>query len=355
MQLTIKDKTLNIWSKKRILYTICFFMFCVIDQRTKTGSGLDGIIEMFRDMAGVLMAVIIMSHYKWEEFMAYKIPYAVWTGIGLVAGALFVVLGQPLAYFMNERVMVSLDVFLFGYVVIHTFISVVKEKKYPKLNRGMFGLWVVMMLLMIFSRSDYVWPFCYFIMFGCFYLTDFTEEEQEDLYQGIMNGVIFAFFAFQAFCCVFRPYDQIRYTGIYNNCNLNGLFYLVVLAAVFGKILYVTKENKHKFWRVYYWLGAGVVYSFIFMTIGFLCGYCQKIYFTDNYILPCVLVGLSDLVYGFYYYITEFLVRGKLHFTFSFSHIILPELIYTLVISVVVFRVLNRLEKYLSTERREEV
>lgn len=268
MQLTIKDKTFNIWSKKRILYTICFFLFCVIDQRTKTGSGLDGIIEMFRDMAGVLMAVIIMSHYKWEEFMAYKISYAVWTGIGLVAGVLFVVLGQPLAYFMNERVMVSLDVFLFGYVVIHTFISIVKEKKYPKLNRGMFGLWVVMMLLMIFSRSDYVWPFCYFIMFGCFYLTDFTEEEQEDLYQGIMNGVIFAFFAFQAFCCVFRPYDQVRYTGIYNNCNLNGLFYLVVLAAVFGKILYVTKENKHKFWRVYYWLGAGVVYSFIFMTIG---------------------------------------------------------------------------------------
>ena len=268
MQLTIKDKTFNIWSKKRILYTICFFLFCVIDQRTKTGSGLDGIIETFRDMAGVLMAVIIMSHYKWEEFMAYKIPYAVWTGIGLVAGVLLVVLGQPLAYFMNERVMVSLDVFLFGYVVIHTFISVVKEKKYPKLNRGMFGLWVVMMLLMIFSRSDYVWPFCYFIMFGCFYLTDFTEEEQEDLYQGIMNGVIFAFFAFQAFCCVFRPYDQVRYTGIYNNCNLNGLFYLVVLAAVFGKILYVTKENKHKFWRVYYWLGAGVVYSFIFMTIG---------------------------------------------------------------------------------------
>ena len=59
--------------------------------------------------------------------MAYKIPYAVWTGIGLVAGALFVVLGQSLAYFMNERVMVSLDVLLFGYVVIHTFISVVKE------------------------------------------------------------------------------------------------------------------------------------------------------------------------------------------------------------------------------------
>ena len=41
MELTIKGKTLHIWSKKRILYTICFFLFCVIDQRTKTGSGLD--------------------------------------------------------------------------------------------------------------------------------------------------------------------------------------------------------------------------------------------------------------------------------------------------------------------------
>ena len=315
MELTIKGKTFNIWSKKRILYTICFFMFCVIDQRTKTGSGLEGIIETFRDMAGVLMAVIIMSHYKWEEFMANKIPYAVWTGIGLIAGVLFVVLGQPLAYFMNERVMVSLDVLLFGYVVIHTFISVVKEKKYPKLNKGMFGLWTVMMLLMIFSRSDYVWPFCYFVMFGCFYLTDFTEEEQEDLYQGIMNGVIFAFFAFQGFCCVFRPYDQVRYTGIYNNCNLNGLFYLVVLAAVFGKILYVTKENKHKFWRVYYWLGAGVVYSFIFMTIGrtawlvsFLLGLIflgfyqgikkKKHYFRNGLLLVLCVCMMFPVVFG---------------------------------------------------------
>lgn len=268
MELTIKGKVFHIWSKKRILYTLCFFLFCVIDQRTKTGSGLDGVIETFRDMAGVLMAVIIMSHYKWEEFTRYKLPYAVWTVLSPIAGVLFVVFGQPLTYFMNERIMIGLDVWVFGYVVIHTVISVLIEKKYPKLNKGMFGLWTVMMLLMIFSRSDYVWPLCYFIMFGSFYLTNFTEEEQEDLYQGIMNGVILAFFAFQGFCCVFRPYDQVRYTGIYNNCNLNGLFYLVVLAAVFGKILYVTKENKHKFWRVYYWLGAGVVYSFLFMTIG---------------------------------------------------------------------------------------
>lgn len=320
MELTIKGKTFHIWSKKRILYTICFFLFCVIDQRTKTGSGLDGVIETFRDMAGVLMAIIIMSHYKREEFLKYKIPYAVWTVIGLAAGILFVFLGQPFAYYMNSRVMVGLDVLLFGYVVIHTFSSVLIEKKYPKLNKGMFGLWTVMMLLMIFSRSDYVWPLCYFIMFGCFYLTDFTEEEQEDLYQGIMNGVILAFFVFQGFCCVFRPYDQVRYTGIYNNSNLNGLFYLVVLAVVFGKILYVTKENKHKFWRAYYWLGAGVVYSILFMTIGrtvwlvsFLLGLSflafyqglkqKKHYFRDGILLIVCVCIMFPVTFGMIRYV----------------------------------------------------
>ena len=96
------------------------------------------------------------------------------------------------------------------------------------------------------------------------------------------------------------------------------------------------------------------LYAFVFMTIGFLCGYCQKIYFTDNYILPCVLVGISDLFYGIYYYVTEFLVRGRLYFGFAFTSVILPEIIYTLTVSVLVFRLLNMLEKFLS-EKKEEV
>ena len=74
--------------------------------------------------------------------------------------------------------------------------------------------------------------------------------------------------AFQAFCCVFRPYDLIRYQGIYHNPNLNAFFYLVVLAAVLSKILYVTKKNASKWIRVYYWLGAGAVLALLFMSLG---------------------------------------------------------------------------------------
>lgn len=95
------------------------------------------------------------------------------------------------------------------------------------------------------------------------------------------------------------------------------------------------------------------LYAFGLMTIGLLCGYCQKVYFTDNYILPCVLVGISDFAYGLFYYVTEFLIRGRLNFWFYLSSVILPEVIYTMIVTVILFRPLSALEKYLIEKRKE--
>lgn len=95
------------------------------------------------------------------------------------------------------------------------------------------------------------------------------------------------------------------------------------------------------------------LYAFGLMTIGFLCGHCQKVYFTDNFILPCILVGISDFAYELYYYVTDFLIRGRLNFGFYFISVILPKMIYTMLIAVILFRLLNSLEKFL-TEKREE-
>lgn len=96
------------------------------------------------------------------------------------------------------------------------------------------------------------------------------------------------------------------------------------------------------------------LYAFGLMTIGFLCGHCQKVYFTDNYILPCILVGIGDFAYELYYYVTDFLIRGRLDFGFFFISVILPKMIYTMLAALLLFRLLNSLEKFLA-EKREEV
>lgn len=268
MKLKIGKNLTYEYSKKRLLYMLCFVMLCIIDQRTKTGTRLDGIIETFRDATGIVLACIIFSHYKLEEFKKWKFPYIVWGILSTIGGVGAFFWGMNRRPFLNDWIVVILDVVFWGYIVIHTFIQVVVEKEYPALNKRFSAAWCIMMLLMIVSRSHYIWPLSYLVMFGCFYLTDFTKEEQSDLLQGSIDGIILAFVLFQGFCCVFRPYDNIRYIGIYDNSNINALYYLAVLACIFTKIIYLTKEDVYKWIRIFYWLAAGVLLSFLFMTIG---------------------------------------------------------------------------------------
>ena len=263
MQIKIKGKIICTYSIKRLVCAMCFFLFCVIEQRLKSDAGM----EMFRDLTGVGMAIIIMTHYRLEDFRKWKIPYLIWTAIWII--------GTPIAFHYSsvvatlaDWIVMALDVILFGYIVIHTVISVVIEEKRPELNIKYSAVWFLMMVLMILSRSTYIWPFCYLIMFGCFYLTDFSKEEQNELFQGMLDGIILGFFAIQGCCFIYRPYDSVRYKGAFTNSNLNGLFYLEVLTAVFTKIIYVTRKNCNKWIKLYYWAGAGLLLSLEVMTIG---------------------------------------------------------------------------------------
>lgn len=95
------------------------------------------------------------------------------------------------------------------------------------------------------------------------------------------------------------------------------------------------------------------LYAFILMTIGFVIGFCQKIYFRNGLVLPLVLIAGSDFIYGIYYYITEFLMRGKLHFGFYFIHRILPEVVYTTIVGIVLYRLIVVFE-LMATKKKEE-
>lgn len=95
------------------------------------------------------------------------------------------------------------------------------------------------------------------------------------------------------------------------------------------------------------------LYAFILMTVGFFVGFCQKIYFRESLLLPAVLIAGSDLIYGIFYYITEFLMRGRLHFGFYFLYRILPEMVYTAVVGILFFRILVFFEKLVTTAREE--
>jgi rod shape-determining protein MreD len=95
-----------------------------------------------------------------------------------------------------------------------------------------------------------------------------------------------------------------------------------------------------------------VLYALIYMVIGYLNGFVNKHYYSDDIVLPVILMAVSDFIYGFFYYVFEFLLRGRLNFFFYFQRIILPELIYTVILSVVFYKLLHMIN--LRLEKREE-
>lgn len=96
-------------------------------------------------------------------------------------------------------------------------------------------------------------------------------------------------------------------------------------------------------------------YALIFMFIGYLNGICNKIYYRDDLTVSIVLVGISDFLYNFFIYVFQFLLRNKLNFFFYFRRIMLPEIVYTVLISVFFYKILHSINKKLEHSEKREV
>jgi len=91
------------------------------------------------------------------------------------------------------------------------------------------------------------------------------------------------------------------------------------------------------------------LYALLYLLIGYVMGFTNKVYSNDDYTLPIVFVAISNFAYGFFYYVFEFLLRGRLNFLFYLRRFILPEIIYTVAVSIFLYKLLhminNRLER----------
>ncbi|MBE5929157.1 MAG: rod shape-determining protein MreD [Lachnospiraceae bacterium] len=80
------------------------------------------------------------------------------------------------------------------------------------------------------------------------------------------------------------------------------------------------------------------VHALIYMLVGYLSGYTHYTYSDNDILLPVLYIGVSDIIYGFMYYVFEFLLRGRLSFLFYLRTIILPEALYTILVGILFYR-----------------
>ena len=93
-------------------------------------------------------------------------------------------------------------------------------------------------------------------------------------------------------------------------------------------------------------------YALIYMVIGYLNGFFHSIFYPEDIKLPMVLISSSELLYCFLIYFFQFMLQGRLHFGYYFLHIILPAIVYTILVTLLVYKVILTLNEWL--EMREK-
>lgn len=78
-------------------------------------------------------------------------------------------------------------------------------------------------------------------------------------------------------------------------------------------------------------------YSLVMMYIGYLNGKFSVGFYPEDIKLPLALIVVSDLSYSIICYICMFLLRGRLDFSYFFIHIILPEAVYTTIVTLLLY------------------
>ena len=87
--------------------------------------------------------------------------------------------------------------------------------------------------------------------------------------------------------------------------------------------------------------------ALLYVIVGYLCGFCYRIFYDDDVKMPVLLISAGDIGYGIAMYLFQFLLRGRIDFLFYLRRIIIPEMIYTVIITLMIYRLLLLLNRKL--------
>lgn len=104
-----------------------------------------------------------------------------------------------------------------------------------------------------------------------------------------------------------------------------------------------------KEYGMYYGLFAGILldlfysgpfgfYTLLFVNIGYFNGIFTRYYYEDYITLPLILSLVNELVYNCYIYVFRFLIRSRLDFLYYAKEIIIPEIIFSVVTTLLLYR-----------------
>lgn len=93
-------------------------------------------------------------------------------------------------------------------------------------------------------------------------------------------------------------------------------------------------------------------FAFLYMLFGFVDGFFNKVYYSDDNFLPLIMIGVNDLIYGIIMYLFCGLLQNHLHVFYYVKSIILPEMVYTVAVGLLLYQVLLRLNDWIEKNKK---
>ena len=93
-------------------------------------------------------------------------------------------------------------------------------------------------------------------------------------------------------------------------------------------------------------------YALIYLYIGAANGVFHSVFYQNDIKLPLVLITASDLLYSTVCYILTFLLRGRFDVIYYAKNIVIPELVYTIFVTIFIYPVILLLNRTVDDSER---
>lgn len=166
----------------------------------------------------------------------------------------------------------------------------------------------------------------------------------------MLRKVVVTLFILAGFILQCTVFDKLAFAGIIPNL-------MIILTSSFG---FMRGEKEGLVIGFFCGLLSDIFfgnflgfYALVLMYIGFLNGKFSRIFYPEDIKLPIALIITSDLSYGILMFALMFMLRGKFRFGYYFMHVILPEALYTIVVTMFFYPIILKVnEKLEAGEKR---
>ena len=93
-------------------------------------------------------------------------------------------------------------------------------------------------------------------------------------------------------------------------------------------------------------------YTLLYLAVGLLFGRSQKNFYRENYLLPIIFCAISTVLFQAVLYITGFLFRGEGNLLYFLFSVLLPELVYMAIVTILVYRILFGINEWLELKEK---